>query len=144
MKENKLVMAHKNSFPIFSLFTANAISLVGNMLSAIAIPWFVLQTTGSATQTGITGFFTVLPVVLAGFFGGTLVDRLGYKRTSIIADIASGITVALIPLLYFTVGLEFWQLMVLVFFGALLDSPGSTARSALVPEPAASAQTPIE
>jgi MFS family permease len=137
-------MIQKNSLPILSLLTANAISLVGNMLSAIAIPWFVLQTTGSATQTGITGFFTVLPVVLAGFFGGTLVDRLGYKRTSIIADIASGLTTALIPLLYFTIGLEFWQLMVLVFLGALLDAPGSTARSALVPELAEMAQMPIE
>jgi MFS family permease len=137
-------MTRKNSLPIISLFTANAISLVGNMLSAIAIPWFVLQTTGSATQTGITGFFTVLPVVLAGFFGGTLVDRLGFKRTSIIADIASGITTALIPLLYFTIGLQFWQLMVLVFLGALLDTPGSTARSALVPELAEMARMPIE
>ena len=134
----------KNSLPIWALFTANAISLVGNVLSAIAIPWFVLQTTGSATQTGITGFFTVLPVVLAGFFGGTLVDRLGYKRTSIIADLASGVTTALIPLFYFTVGLEFWQLMVLVFLGALLDTPGSTARSALIPELAEMAHMPIE
>src|SRR5512134_3013822 len=134
----------KNSLPIIFLLTANAISLVGNMLSAIAIPWFVLQTTGSATQTGITGFFTVLPVVLAGLFGGTLVDRLGYKRTSIVADIASGVTTALIPLLYITVGLEFWQLMALVFLGALLDSPGSTARNALVPELAEMAHMPIE
>jgi MFS family permease len=137
-------MAQKNSLPIIWLLTANAISLVGNVLSAIAIPWFVLQTTGSATQTGITGFFTVLPVVLAGFFGGTLVDRLGYKPTSIIADIASGVTTALIPLLHFTVGLEFWQLMVLVFLGALLDAPGSTARNALLPELAQMAQMPIE
>ena len=104
----------------------------------------MLQTTGSATQTGITGFFTILPVVLAGFLGGTLVDRLGYKRTSIIADLASGLTVALIPLLYFTIGLEFWQLMVLVFLGALLDAPGSTARNALLPELAEMAQLPIE
>jgi MFS family permease len=134
----------KNSLPIYALFTANAISLVGNVLSAIAIPWFVLQTTGSATQTGITGFFNVLPVVLAGFLGGTLVDRLGYKRTSIVADLASGVTVALIPLMYFTIGLEFWQLMVLVFLGALLDTPGSTARSALIPELAEMAHMPIE
>jgi MFS family permease len=137
-------MNQKNSLPLIWLLTANAISLVGNVLSAIAIPWFVLQTTGSATQTGITGFFTVLPVVLAGFFGGTLVDRLGYKRTSIIADIASGVTTALVPLLYFTVGLEFWQLMVLVFLGALLDAPGSTARNALLPELAQMAHMPIE
>jgi MFS family permease len=126
------------------LFTANAISLVGNVFTTIAIPWFVLQTTGSATQTGITGFFTILPVVLAGFFGGTLIDRLGYKPTSIIADLASGVTTAMVPILYFTVGLEFWQLMVLVFLGALLDAPGSTARSALLPELAEQAGMPIE
>jgi len=124
--------ATTNHLPLFSLF------------AAIAIPWFVLQTTGSATQTGITGFFTVLPVVLAGLVGGTLVDRLGYKGTSIIADLASGVTVALIPLLYFTVGLQFWQLIVLVFLGALLDAPGNTARDALIPELAAVAGMPIE
>jgi MFS family permease len=136
--------AQHNPVPLYSLFTANAISLVGNVFSAIAIPWFVLQTTGSPTQTGITGFFTILPVVLAGFLGGTLIDRLGYKRTSIISDLASGVTTALIPLLHFTVGLEFWQLMVLGFLGALLDTPGSTARAALLPELAEQAGMPIE
>src|SRR5688572_30331794 len=134
----------RTSIPLYSLFIANAISLVGNVFSLIAIPWFVLQTTGSATQTGITGFFTILPVVLAGFLGGTLIDRLGYKRTSIIADYASGITTALIPLLYVTTGLEFWQLLVLVFLGALLDTPGGTARAALLPELAEQAGMPIE
>jgi MFS family permease len=134
----------RNSIPLYSLFIANAISLVGNVFTMIAIPWFVLQTTGSATQTGITGFFTILPVVLAGFFGGTLIDRLGYKRTSIISDFASGVTTAMVPLLYLTVGLEFWQLIVLVFLGALLDTPGGTARAALLPELAEQAGMPIE
>ena len=133
-----------NPIPLYSLFVANAISLVGNVFSLIAIPWFVLQTTGSATQTGITGFFTILPVILAGFFGGTLIDRLGYKRTSVIADLASCVTTALIPLLYVTTGLEFWQLLVLVFLGALLDTPGGTARAALLPELAEQAGMPIE
>ncbi len=143
MKPVKSAQA-RNPLPLYSLFTANAISLVGNVFTTIAIPWFVLQTTGSATQTGITGFFTILPVVLAGFFGGTLIDRLGYKPTSILSDLASGVTTALVPILYFTVGLEFWQLMVLVFLGALLDAPGSTARSALLPELAEQAGMPIE
>jgi MFS family permease len=134
----------RNPIPLYSLFIANAISLVGNVFTMIAVPWFVLQTTGSATQTGITGFFTILPVVLAGFLGGTLIDRLGYKRTSIISDLASGVTTALIPLLYLTVGLEFWQLVTLVFLGALLDTPGGTARAALLPELAEQAGMPIE
>lgn len=134
----------RNPILLYSLFIANAISLVGNVFSLIAIPWFVLQTTGSATQTGVTGFFTILPVVLAGFLGGTLIDRLGYKPTSVIADLASCVTTALIPLLYATIGLEFWQLLVLVFLGALLDAPGSTARAALLPELAEEAGMPIE
>ena len=133
-----------NPIPLYSLFTANAISLVGNVFTMIAIPWFVLQTTGSATKTGITGFFNILPVVLAGFLGGTIVDRLGYKRTSIISDLASGVTTALVPILYLTIGLQFWQLMVLVFLGAFLDTPGSTARAALLPELAEQAGMPIE
>jgi MFS family permease len=137
-------MKAHNPVPLYALLLANSISLSGNVFSMIAIPWFVLQTTGSATQTGITGFFTVLPMVLAGFFGGTLIDRLGYKRTSIISDLASGATTALIPILYLMSGLEFWQLMLLVFFGALLDAPGSTARHALLPELAEQAGMPIE
>lgn len=126
--------APRNRAPILALFVANAISMIGNVFAAISIPWFVLQTTGSAVQTGITGFFTILPVVVAAFFGGSLVDRLGYKRTSIIADVTSGIAIAIIPLLYFTIGLQFWQLLALVFLGNLLDAPGNTARAALVPD----------
>lgn len=133
-----------NPLPLYSLFLANAISLVGNYFTMIAIPWFVLQTTGSATKTGITGFFNILPVVLAGFFGGTIVDRLGYKRTSVISDLASGVTTALVPALYLTSGLQFWQLMLLVFLGAFLDTPGNTARDALLPELAEQAGMPIE
>ncbi len=102
-------------------------------MALVAIPWFVLKTTGSASRTGLAVFFTFLPTVIAGLFGGALVDRLGFRRTSVVADLSSGATVAVIPLLHHTIGIEFWQLLVLVFLGALLDSPGNTARSALVP-----------
>src|SRR5436853_6337812 len=70
----------------------------------------------------------------SAFFGSTIIDRLGYKRTSVIGDIASCITVMLIPLLYSTIGLAFWQLLALVFLGGLLKSPGVTARSSMVPD----------
>jgi len=124
----------RSRFAIWALFTANAISMVGNMLAFVAIPWFVLQTTGSAALTGITGFFSALASVIAGFFGGAIVDRLGFKRTSITADLASAIAFSLIPLLHATIGLQFWELLILVFIGNLLDAPGTTARDALIPE----------
>lgn len=70
----------KNPLPLYALFIAESISLLGNVFFLVAIPWYVLQTTGSAAQTGITGFFAVAPTVLAGFLGGTLIDRLGWAR----------------------------------------------------------------
>lgn len=130
--------------PLFALYAANGISMIGNVLTALAIPWFVLQTTGSAEKTGLTGFFSALPIAVAAFIGGSIVDRLGFKRMSIVADLASGVTVALIPLLYLTVGLDFTVLLGLVFIANLLDAPGSTAREAIVPELATRAGVSFE
>jgi len=124
----------ENKIALFGFLTANGISLIGNHLTMIAVPWFVLETTESAAKTGMVGFFSALPAVLAMFFGGPIIDRMGYKKISIISDIASGMTVVLIPLLYYNFGLKPWGLMVLVFLSALLDAPGSTARSALLPD----------
>jgi MFS family permease len=120
--------------PLYALYVADVISLSGNAVAQLAIPWFVLTTTGSATSTALVVFFNFLPIVIATFFGGVIVDRLGFRTTSVVADLASAGAVAAIPLLHTTVGIELWQLMALVFVGALLDAPGSTARSALVPD----------
>jgi MFS family permease len=85
--------------PIFALLGANAISQVGNMMTTVAVPWFVLQTTGSAAKTGLTAAAIGVGPVLPSILVGPLVDRLGFKRTSVLADLASGATVAAIPLL---------------------------------------------
>ncbi|HVU68324.1 MAG TPA: MFS transporter, partial [Ktedonobacteraceae bacterium] len=124
----------RRQWPIYALFLGNTISNIGDMLTFLAIPWFVLQTTGSVEQAGITGFFSALPTVLSAFFGSVVVDYLGYKRTSILGDILCGLTVMLVSLLYHTVGLAFWQLLALVFLGGLLRSPANTARWSLVPD----------
>lgn len=120
--------------PLYALYVADVISLSGNAVAQLAIPWFVLTTTGSATSTALVVFFNFLPIVIAAFFGGVIVDRLGFRTTSVVADVASAAAVAAIPLLHSTVGIELWQLFVLVFLGALLDAPGATARSALLPD----------
>src|SRR5581483_3090050 len=130
--------------PLFAFFSANLISFVGDRLTLLAIPWFVLQTTGSVTKTGITAFFTTLPNIISAFLSGPLVDKLGYRRTSVVGDIASGISTVLIPLLYHTVGLAFWQLLILVFLGGLLKAPSATARISMLPDLGKAAQMRLE
>ena len=126
--------ARPDRAPVLALLAGTTISLIGSELTLVALPWFVLQTTGSAAQTGLAGSFAVLPAFLVGIFGGALVDRIGYKRVSVGADLVSGLGVGLLPLLHATVGLALWQVLALVFIGALLAIPGLTARRSLLPE----------
>ena len=92
--------------PLYALYVADAISLSGNVVAQLAIPWYVLITTGSPTLTGLAVFFNFVPVVLAGLFGGVVVDRLGYRTTSVVADVTSAAAVAAIPALEATVGMR--------------------------------------
>lgn len=133
-----------NRAPITALTIAGIVSLTGSMLTSVAIPWFVLQTTNSAAKTGLTGVFATLPFIIGGVFGGTLVDRLGFKRASILADMTSGVTIALIPLLSATVGLAFSHLLALTFLANLFNTPGDTARESLVPDLASRAGMRLE
>lgn len=141
---DKPLLAWRLHLPLGAFFTANLISYVGDRLTLLAIPWFVLQTTGSVAKTGITAFFTTLPAIISTFFSGLLIDRLGYKRTSVIGDIASGISTLLIPLLYHTSGLAFWQLLALAFLGGLMKAPGETARSSMLPDLGKASQVRME
>ena len=136
--------AGRRRLPLYALYAADVISLAGNAVAQLAIPWYVLTTTGSAALTGLAVFFNFLPAVIAAFFGGVVVDRLGFRVASIVADLASSGAVAAIPLLHATVGIELWQLMALVFVGALLDAPGATARAALLPDAVELAGVPME
>jgi len=130
--------------PLIGLLSGHVVSLTGNMLTLIALPLYVLAETGSPAATGLAGAFATAPVVLGGAFGGVLVDRIGYRRASVLADMVSGVTVAAIPALHATVGLPFPALLGLVFVSGLLDTPGQTARTALLPEAATAAGVPIE
>lgn len=137
-------VTRRDRMAIPALVAAAAISSIGNNLTSIAIPWFVYITTGSATRTGLVAFAGLLPIAIGGVLGGAIIDRLGFKRSSVISDIASGVTVAMVPTLYLLDMLAFWHLLVLAFVGALLDSPGSTARSAMVPRLARKVAMPLE
>lgn len=130
--------------PLYGLLLATIVGLIGRQLSVVALPWFVLITTGSASKAGLVGFAVFLPGLIVGIFGGVLVDRFGYKRVSVMADAVCALATVLIPLLYVTIGLSFWQLLVLVFFSSLLDIPALTARRSMIPELANLAGMPIE
>ena len=116
-----------------ALLSAHAVSQTGNVVTAYAIPFYVLELGGSGLEVGIAAFFATAPVVIGGPLGGVVVDRVGHRRASIVADLVSGGAVLAMPVLALTVGLPFWALLGLVFAAGLLDTPGQTARRVMLP-----------
>jgi MFS family permease len=125
--------------PLVGLLTAEAISLVGSRMSMIALPWFALVSTGSAAKTGLVAFAEMLPYVLACALGGPLIDRVGARRMSIVADVSSGLAVAAVPLLYRADLLSLGTLVGLVAVAGLLRGFGDSAKQVIFPETVATA-----
>jgi MFS family permease len=82
------------------VLAAQAVAWTGTRLSAIALPWFVLSSTGSATQTGLVVFAEMGPYVVVQALAGPLIDRLGPRRISVSCDLVAAAGMAMVPLLY--------------------------------------------
>jgi MFS family permease len=124
----------RQRLPFIALLISYAMVYFSIMLAMIAVPWFVLETTGSAARTGLVAAVQGVPMIFAGIFGGVIVDRLGFKRTAIISDLMAGLAFGMIPLLHVTTGITFWQLLFFVFLRAVFDTPGFTARHSMMPD----------
>lgn len=129
---------------LFGLLTANVVSLSGTRLSMIALPWFVVTSTGSAVHTGLAAFAQMAPYVLAKAFAGPFVDRLGPRRVAVVAELSGAVAVATIPILHAAGLLPFGVLLAVVATVGASSGPADGARNALIPAVADQAGTPLE
>ncbi|WP_167150917.1 MFS transporter [Streptomyces sp. MBT27] len=130
--------------PLGGVLAAMAVSLTGTRISVVALPWFVLVTTGSATQTGLVAFCEMTPYVLVKAFTGPLVDRIGPRAVSWTTDLASATAAAAVPLLHTLDLLSFPLLLVLVALIGAARGPGDLAKEVMVPEAAERSRVPLE
>lgn len=115
------------------VLAAEALSALGAQMSYLALPWFVLVTTGSATQMGLVFAVELLPVAILGIPSGLLVQRLGARRTMFLCDLARAPLVAAVPVLHALGLLEFPLMLVIVFFVGAFSAPYISAQRLLIP-----------
>ncbi|HEY3543921.1 MAG TPA: MFS transporter [Gaiellaceae bacterium] len=115
------------------LVAAELVSLTGSAMTYVALPWFVLATTGSTAKTGWTLAAEMAPSAIFGLPAGALISRLGAKRTMLVCDAARGPLLLVIPILHLGGHLSFAALVATAFaigtFAApyLASSPCSAA-----------------
>src|SRR6478672_4694196 len=75
------VSVHPLRLPAFRrLWAGSAISLAGDQFYLVALPWVVLQLTGSAVAMGTILMTAAIPRAVLMLMGGALTDRLSQRR----------------------------------------------------------------
>lgn len=120
--------------PIALLQVPNLLSGMSNGVVTIAVPWLVLDRTGSVAAAGLVAAISALPGILAAPLSGWAVDHFGRRIVSIISDLLSAVSVAAIPLVAFFTDLTLPWIIALAMLGAVFDPAGYTARKALIPD----------
>ncbi len=101
--------------PIGAVLAADVVSTLGTEMTAVALPWFVLVTTGSPIRTGAVLAAEFAGLTLLGLAGGGAAARLGPRRLMLGSDLARAILIGLIPLQYALGTLTYPVVLVVAF-----------------------------
>lgn len=126
---------------IFFYLTSFGTSLMGNSITAIALPLVVLFTTGSPLSAGVVAIAAAVPAALAGLLMGSLVDRINRRTAAILSDVISAVALLILPIVDLTIGLSLGWFVAVAILNSFGDVPGITAREAMLPAIAKAATT---
>jgi MFS family permease len=117
-----------------ALLTAEAVSSTGSAITFVALPWFVLETSGSPTKMSVVLAAEILPMALFGIPSGSVVGRLGARTTMLVSDLVRAPLIALVPLLHWVGHLTFPLLVAIVFLLGLFTAPYAASQRTIIPE----------
>ena len=117
-----------------AVLAAELVSLTGSAMTYVALPWFVLVTTGSTAKMGWVLAAELLPVGLLGIPAGAVIARLGAKRTMNLADAARAPLMTAIPILHWTGHLTFPLLLACTFALGCFMAPYYASSRLILPE----------
>jgi MFS family permease len=100
----------------------------------VALPWFVLTTSGSATRMSFVVAAEVIGMGLLTIPGARLLGGLGARRTMLFCDLFRAPLIALVPILNWTGGLSLWILLAIAFAIGALTAPSFSAHKLILPE----------
>ena len=119
---------------LIALLSAEAISSLGAQMTFLALPWFVLVTTGSAAKMSLVLAVELLPVALLGIPSGIVISKWGARKTMVVGDAARAPLMLAIPLLHEAGWLSFPVLLACVFAMGCFLAPYFSAQRLILPE----------
>ncbi len=115
------------------LWMGSAVSLFGDQFYLVALPWVVLQLTGSAVAMGTILMTAAIPRAVLMLMGGALTDRISPRRILLGTATARTVFVGAVGVLLWFQALHIWQLYILGFAFGVADAFSMPAASAFTP-----------
>jgi MFS family permease len=115
------------------LFLGQALSMLGDRITFVALPFAVLAIGGSAGDVGLVIAAATLPFALFTLVGGVWADRLPRHRVMLASDVVRCAAQGLAAAGLLTGGIAVWQLAVLQLVFGTADAFFAPAITGLVP-----------
>jgi MFS family permease len=125
------VLRHRG---IAALLLAEIVSTTGSQMTWLALPWFVLATTGSASRMGFVLAAEAAGIALCAVPGGWAAGKLGARRTLLVANAAAAPLVLAVPVLHWAGTLSFGLLLAISFVTGSVWGPYFAAQRVVLPE----------
>lgn len=109
------------------------ISFLGDQFYMLALPWLILQQTGSAVAMGAVMMAGSIPRALLMLMGGAVSDRISARKIMMTTATARTICVAVIGFLIWFGILHLWELYALAVIFGVADAFAAPASTAFMP-----------
>ncbi|CAH0127188.1 Enterobactin exporter EntS [Microbacterium oxydans] len=120
--------------PAFArMWIGSTLSGIGGQLTLVTVMLHVFALTGSTFAVSMIAVAGLVPMILAGLYGGMLADAFDRRRVALIAATITFLSTALLAALTWTGGETIWWLYVLSMVTAAANSVGMATRTAIVP-----------
>src|SRR5579859_5453734 len=116
------------------LWIGEGISLLGDQFYLIALPWLVLQLTGSALALGTVLALASIPRAVFMLVGGAFVDRYSPRAVMFASNLARLVLVGLLSALVLTNNIRIEMLYLFALAFGLADAFYYPAQTAIVPQ----------
>lgn len=120
--------------PAFArMWTGSVLAGIGGQLTIVTVMLHVFALTGSTFAVSMIAVAGLVPMILAGLYGGMLADAFDRRRVALIAATVTFASTALLAALTWTGAETIWWLYILSIVNSAANSVGMATRTAIVP-----------
>jgi len=123
----------KHSPAFARLWIGTAIATIGSQMTVVAVGLHVYSMTASTFAVAMVGTIALVPMILAGFYGGMLADAFDRRRVALTAAVVAWLAIATLATITWLDVQQLWHLYALTTLNSVAATIMGATRNAITP-----------